>query len=102
MKKVTAFEQRKISNDLKIDSWQLFLKNWSDDNPYSQQDGELRSMAESRVVHWQQAERIRNLFSERYWFTDWPNPAVPALAAGVYVVWQGVQLIYAGIVRNAD
>ncbi|NBQ26157.1 MAG: hypothetical protein EBU26_18235, partial [Verrucomicrobia bacterium] len=53
--KVMAFEQKEIGNDLKIESWQLFLKNWSEDNPYSQQDGELRSMAESRVVHWQQA-----------------------------------------------
>ena len=60
--KVTAFEQRKISNDLKIDSWQLFLKNWSDDNPYSQQDEELRSMAESRVVHWQQAPQEMTLY----------------------------------------
>ena len=42
-------------------------------------------------------ESIRNLFSERYWFRDWPNPTVPAVAAGVYVVWQGDQLIYAGM-----
>ena len=66
--KVTAFEQRKISNDLKIDSWQLFLKSWSDDNPYSQQDGELRSMAESRVVHWQQLPQVMTLYiSEEDW-----------------------------------
>ena len=55
--KVTTFEQKEIGNDLKIESWQLFLKNWSDDNPYSQQDGELRSMAEARVVQWQQGLR---------------------------------------------
>ena len=42
-------------------------------------------------------ENIRNLFSERYWFRDWPNPTVPAVVAGVYVVWQGDQLIYAGM-----
>ena len=40
---------------------------------------------------------IRNLFSERYCFRDWPNPAVPAVAAGVYVVLQGDQLINAGM-----
>ena len=42
-------------------------------------------------------ESIRNLFSERYWFRDWPNPAIPTVAAGVYVVWQGDRLIYAGM-----
>ena len=42
-------------------------------------------------------EGIRNLFSGRYWFRDWPNPAIPAVAAGVYVVWQGDKLIYAGM-----
>ena len=42
-------------------------------------------------------ESIRNLFSERYWFRNWPNPTVQAVAAGVYVVWQGDQLIYAGM-----
>ena len=42
-------------------------------------------------------KEICDLFSERYWFRDWPNPTVPAVAAGVYVVWQGDQLIYAGM-----
>ena len=42
-------------------------------------------------------ESIRNLFSERYWFRDWPNQAIPAVAAGVYIVWQGDRLIYAGM-----
>ena len=42
-------------------------------------------------------EGIRNLFSRRYWFRDCPNPAIPAVAAGVYVVWRGDELIYAGM-----
>ena len=42
-------------------------------------------------------ESIRNLFSERYWFRDWPNAAIPAVAAGAYVVWRGNELIYAGM-----
>jgi len=32
-----------------------------------------------------------------YLFRDWPNPAVPAVAAGVYSVWQGRRLIYVGM-----
>jgi hypothetical protein len=30
-------------------------------------------------------------------FRDWPNPAVPIAAAGAYTVWDGAQLIYAGM-----
>ena len=40
---------------------------------------------------------IRPLFSECHWFREWPNPAIPTVAAGVYVVWQGDRLIYAGM-----
>lgn len=36
-------------------------------------------------------------FSPRHRFSDWPNPRVPALAAGVYVVWDGDHLIYCGM-----
>ena len=42
-------------------------------------------------------ERSRALFSKRHWFRDWPNPAIPTVAAGVYVVWQGGRLVYAGM-----
>jgi hypothetical protein len=28
---------------------------------------------------------------------DWPNVAIPAVAAGAYVVWCGDELIYAGM-----
>ncbi len=60
--KVTAFEQQAIESKLKVQSWERFLSNWKDDNPYSQQDGELRSMAESRVTHWQQAPQEMTLY----------------------------------------
>ncbi len=30
-------------------------------------------------------------------FRDWPNPAVPLVAAGVYTVWDGSHLIYSGM-----
>lgn len=36
-------------------------------------------------------------FSHRHRFADWPNAEVPAVAAGVYVVWEGDKLIYCGM-----
>ncbi len=36
-------------------------------------------------------------FSQRYRFADWPNSGVPAVAAGVYVIWDDDQLIYCGM-----
>jgi hypothetical protein len=33
-------------------------------------------------------------FSSRAFFRDWPNESVPAVAAGVYAVWDGSKLIY--------
>jgi hypothetical protein len=39
----------------------------------------------------------RTAFSERHRFSEWPNAAVPLVAAGVYVIWDGGQLIYAGM-----
>jgi len=40
---------------------------------------------------------LSSLISKRYWFRDWPNRVIPAVAAGVYVVWRGDELIYAGM-----
>ena len=36
-------------------------------------------------------------FSRRHKFSDWPNSEVPAVAAGVYAVWDGDVLIYCGM-----
>ena len=36
-------------------------------------------------------------FSRRHKFSDWPNSEVPAVAAGVYAVWDGEVLIYCGM-----
>jgi len=30
-------------------------------------------------------------------FADWPNDAIPAVAAGAYTVWEGDDLVYAGM-----
>lgn len=36
-------------------------------------------------------------FSRRHRFADWPNPDVPVVAAGVYVIWDREELIYCGM-----
>jgi len=36
-------------------------------------------------------------FSHRHRFADWPNAEVPAVAAGVYAVWEGENLMYCGM-----
>jgi hypothetical protein len=36
-------------------------------------------------------------FSRRHRFSDWPNPDIPAVAAGVYVIWDQATLIYCGM-----
>lgn len=32
-----------------------------------------------------------------FWFRDWPNRAVPTVAAGVYTIWRGEEFIYVGM-----
>jgi hypothetical protein len=39
-------------------------------------------------------------FSQRYKFSDWPNPTIPALAAGVYAIWDNEILIYCDMSRR--
>lgn len=36
-------------------------------------------------------------FTPRFPFADWPNPGVPAVAAGVYAIWKDNELIYCGM-----
>ena len=48
---VLAFEKQAVGNELKAESWQRFLKNWKEDNPYSQQDIELRSGAQAKLSY---------------------------------------------------
>ena len=37
------------------------------------------------------------LFCQRIAFQDWPNSAIPRVAAGVYAIWHNDQLIYCGM-----
>ncbi|RKT25814.1 hypothetical protein B0G69_1543 [Paraburkholderia sp. RAU2J] len=36
-------------------------------------------------------------FSQRFKFSDWPNAAIPALAAGVYAIWHDDAFMYCGM-----
>ncbi len=36
-------------------------------------------------------------FSARHRFSDWPNGDIPAVAAGVYAIWESETLIYCGM-----
>lgn len=36
-------------------------------------------------------------FSLRFRFADWPNPELPPIAIGVYLIWQREQLMYCGV-----
>ncbi len=36
-------------------------------------------------------------FSKRFKFSDWPNPELPQVAAGVYSIWRDQDLIYCGM-----
>ena len=38
-----------------------------------------------------------NRFSQRHSFSDWPNAEVPAVAAGVYAIWEAETLVYCGM-----
>ena len=51
-KRVLAFEKQSVGAALKVESWQRFLDNWADENPYSTQDAELRSGAQAKVSYW--------------------------------------------------
>ena len=57
-KRVLAFEKQSIGVDLKAESWQRFLDNWADDNPYSTQDAELRSGAQAKVSYWRKNQKV--------------------------------------------
>ncbi len=36
-------------------------------------------------------------FSSKNRFSDWPNPEIPSVAAGVYAIWHGESLVYFGM-----
>ena len=36
-------------------------------------------------------------FSQRFKFSEWPNRDIPLVAAGVYAIWHGDELVYCGM-----
>ena len=40
---------------------------------------------------------MKDQFSRRHRFSEWPNAEVPAIAAGVYAIWEGDVLVYCGM-----
>ncbi|MCR9770304.1 hypothetical protein QTO16_12815 [Vibrio harveyi] len=37
------------------------------------------------------------MFSKRYKFSEWSNSGIPQVAAGVYAIWRGQELVYCGM-----
>ena len=60
-------------------------------------DGQADYRREGKRMDNTKGHQIVRNFSTPAWFREWPNPTVPAVAAGVYVVWREGQLIYAGM-----
>jgi uncharacterized caspase-like protein len=56
--RVLVFEKQAVGKELKIESWERFLSNWADDNPYSQQDTELRSGAQAKLSFWRNVQKV--------------------------------------------
>lgn len=54
-------------------------------------------MDSSVTAEQQVASTALTRFSRRHRFADWPNAEVPAVAAGVYAVWDSATLIYCGM-----
>jgi len=52
--KVEEYEKQDISAKLKITAWERFLQAFSEDNPYSTRDEELRSTANERIRSWKE------------------------------------------------
>jgi len=52
--KVKEYEKRNISAKLKITAWERFLQAFSEDNPYSTRDEELRGMTNERIRSWKE------------------------------------------------
>lgn len=49
---VDAYEKQSISKTLKIEAWDRFINAFSEDNPYSAEDDELRNIAQRQREYW--------------------------------------------------
>jgi len=53
VKQVRRYERRNVSHSLKIEAWRRFLNAFSEDNPYSSEDDDLRNEAQNQIANWQ-------------------------------------------------
>ena len=53
---ISKFETKDLGIGLKVESWWRFLKNWREDNPFSQEDTNLRSRAEAPLRYWRREQ----------------------------------------------
>ena len=77
--RVLAFEKQAVGNELKAESWQRFLKNWKEDNPYSQQDTELRSGAQAKLSYWRNVQKVEPTCGEPTYI----KPTIQALSSAI-------------------
>lgn len=50
--KVKEFQERDILPEMKASAWELFLKTFAADNPYSQEDDQMKQEASQQVKYW--------------------------------------------------
>ncbi|MCH8077771.1 MAG: caspase family protein [SAR324 cluster bacterium] len=63
---VQGYERRSVSSKLKVGVWQRFLSAFTQDNPYTSEDDDLRRQAQARITHWQgEQQRVARLEADR-------------------------------------
>ena len=53
---ISKFETKDLVIGLKVESWRRFVKNQREDNPFSQEDTNLRSRAEAPLRYWRREQ----------------------------------------------
>lgn len=75
--KLTSFDKWSISSSVKIENWENFLKEFAEDNPYSQDDNLLRTMAEEQIAQLKLDEFVEIIQQDvrrvDYWLNKIPN-----------------------------
>ena len=61
---IVNFENQFVGSEAKVESWQRFLSNWTEDNPFSQRDDELRSKGQIQSNYWRNNEDQYSKFNK--------------------------------------
>ncbi len=83
----TAYEKRDVTPNLKIAVWQRFLEVFAKDDPYSQEDDQMKQKASQQITHWK-AEKERTV--------EIPSPPItrPSLPDSDTIVGEdGVEMV---------